>query len=108
MDWLDQLSLKSYSSAVYAVGNFLRRCTRHPFDATELRAVEADVVQDTYDFTGGGRFGPKTNVHEGRRLDHGLPYLLAVTSLTAMSSRRSSTRTNCEAGCPRACSSKSL
>jgi 2-methylcitrate dehydratase len=36
------------------------------------------VVQDTYDFTGGGRFGPKTNVHTKEDADHSLPYLLAV------------------------------
>jgi hypothetical protein len=33
-----------------------------PFDPAEVESVEADVVQATYDFTGGGRFGPKTNV----------------------------------------------
>jgi hypothetical protein len=29
----------------------------------------------TSDFTGGGRFGPKTNVHTKEDADHGLPYL---------------------------------
>ena len=44
-------------------------------------SIEADVVQDTYDFTGGGRFGPKTDVHTKEDADHSLPYLLAVASL---------------------------
>ena len=43
-----------------------------------IASIEADVVQDTYDFTGGGRFGPKTNVHTKEDADHSLPYLLAV------------------------------
>jgi hypothetical protein len=38
----------------------------------------ADFVQDTYDSTGGGRFGPKTNVHTKEYVDHSLPYLLAI------------------------------
>ena len=50
----------------------------HPFDPAEVVSIEADVVQDTYDFTGGGRFGPKTNVHTKEDADHSLPYLLAV------------------------------
>jgi hypothetical protein len=35
----------------------------------------------TSDFTGGGRFGPKTNVHTKEDADHSLPYLLAVALL---------------------------
>src|ERR1700740_2110633 len=50
----------------------------HPFDPAEVVSIEADVVQDTYDFTGGGRFGPKINVHTKEDADHSLPYLLAV------------------------------
>ncbi|HXW28176.1 MAG TPA: hypothetical protein VEK55_02340 [Xanthobacteraceae bacterium] len=50
----------------------------HPFDAAEIASIEADAVQGTYDFTGGGRFGPKTNVHTKEDADHSLPYLLAV------------------------------
>jgi 2-methylcitrate dehydratase len=53
----------------------------HPFDPAEVASVEADVVQTTYDFTGGGRFGPKTNVHTKEDADHSLPYLLAVALL---------------------------
>jgi hypothetical protein len=47
----------------------------HLFDAAEIASIEADVVQDTYDFTGGG---PKTNVHTKEYADHSLSYLLAV------------------------------
>jgi len=41
-------------------------------------SIEAEVFQDAYDFTGGGRFGPKKNVHTKEDADHSLPYLLAV------------------------------
>ena len=37
--------------------------------------------QDAYDFTGGGKFGPKTDVHTKEDADHSLPYLLAVAAL---------------------------
>ncbi len=53
----------------------------HPFDPAEVVSIEADVFQDAYDFTGGGNFGPKTDVHTKEDADHSLPYLLAVAAL---------------------------
>jgi 2-methylcitrate dehydratase len=52
-----------------------------PFDPAEVVGIEADVFQYAYDFTGGGTFGPKTNVHTKEDADHSLPYLLAVAAL---------------------------
>jgi 2-methylcitrate dehydratase len=81
LDCFDRLSLKSYNSAVpteSAIFCILELHRMHPFDPAEVVTIEADVVQDTYDFTGGGRFGPKTNVHTKEDADHSLPYLLAV------------------------------
>jgi len=84
LDCFDRLSLKSYNSAVpteSAIFCILELHKIHPFDPAEAVSIEADVVQDTYDFTGGGRFGPKTNVHTKEDADHSLPYLLAVALL---------------------------
>ena len=53
----------------------------HPFDPADVAGIEANVVQDTYDFTGGGRFGPKDVVHTKNEADHSLPYLLAVAAI---------------------------
>jgi 2-methylcitrate dehydratase len=53
----------------------------HVIDPAEVVSIRADVVQDAYDFTGGGRFGPKTDVHTKEDADHSLPYLLAVAAL---------------------------
>jgi 2-methylcitrate dehydratase len=81
LDCFDRISLKSYNSAVpteSAIFCILELHKIHPFDPAEVVSIEADVVQDTYDFTGGGRFGPKTNVHTKEDADHSLPYLLAV------------------------------
>ena len=81
LDCFDRLSLKSYNSAVpteSAIFCILELHKIHPFDPADVVSIEADVVQDTYDFTGGGRFGPKTNVHTKEDADHSLPYLLAV------------------------------
>ena len=81
LDCFDRLSLKSYNSAVPTESTIfciLELHKIHPFDPTDVVSIEADVVQDTYDFTGGGRFGPKTNVHTKEDADHSLPYLLAV------------------------------
>jgi 2-methylcitrate dehydratase len=81
LDCFDRLSLKNYNSAVpteSAIFCILELHKIHPFDPAEVVSIEADVVQDTYDFTGGGRFGPKTNVHTKEDADHSLPYLLAV------------------------------
>jgi 2-methylcitrate dehydratase len=84
LDCFDRLSLKSYNSAVpteSAIFCILELHKKHPFDPADVVSIEADVVQDTYDFTGGGRFGPKTNVHTKEDADHSLPYLLAVALL---------------------------
>jgi len=81
LDCFDRVSLKSYNSAVpteSAIFCILELHKIYPFDPSEVVSIEADVVQDTYDFTGGGRFGPKTNVHAKEDADHSLPYLLAV------------------------------
>lgn len=81
LDCFDRLSLKSYNSAVptqSAIFCALELHKIYPFDPTEIASIEADVFQDAYDFTGGGRFGPKKNVHTKEDADHSLPYLLAV------------------------------
>jgi 2-methylcitrate dehydratase len=84
LDCFDRLSLKSYNSAVptqSAIFCILELHKMHPFDPADIVSIEADVVQTTYDYTGGGRFGPKSNVHTKEDADHSLPYLLAVALL---------------------------
>jgi 2-methylcitrate dehydratase len=84
LDCFDRLSLKSYNSAVptqSAIFCILELHKMHPFDPADVVSIEADVVQSTYDYTGGGRFGPKSNVHTKEDADHSLPYLLAVALL---------------------------
>ena len=84
LDCFDRLSLKSYNSAVptqSAIFCILELHKKHPFDPADIVSIEADVVQSTYDYTGGGRFGPKSNVHTKEDADHSLPYLLAVALL---------------------------
>jgi len=84
LDCFDHLSLKSYNSAVptespiFCLLELRKVC---PFDPTKVVSIEADVFQEAYDFTGGGKFGPKTNVHTKEDADHSLPYLLAVAAL---------------------------
>jgi len=53
----------------------------HPFDPNDVASIVGEVFQDAYDFTGGGSFGPKTDVHTKEDADHSLPYLLAVAAL---------------------------
>jgi 2-methylcitrate dehydratase len=84
LDCFDRLSLKSYNSAVPTESAIF--CTfelhrLHAFDPADVASVHAEVFQDAYDFTGGGRFGPKTKVHTKEDADHSLPYLLAVALL---------------------------
>ncbi len=80
----DRLVLKSYNSAAPTQSSIycmLELHKAHAFDPARVESIEADVFQDAYDFTGGGRFGPKTNVHTKNDADHSLPYLLAVAAL---------------------------
>ena len=85
--WIASITwtLKSWSNSAAptesAIFCILELHKLHRFDPAEVASVEADVVQATYDFTGGGRFGPKTNVHTKEDADHSLPYLLAVALL---------------------------
>jgi 2-methylcitrate dehydratase len=84
LDCFDRLALKSYNSAVptqSAIFCMLELRKAHPFDPAAVESIEADVFQDAYDFTGGGKFGPKTDVHTKEDADHSLPYLLAVAAL---------------------------
>jgi 2-methylcitrate dehydratase len=53
----------------------------HAIDPAQVESIENDAFQDAYDFMGGGRFGPKTDVHTKEQADHSLPYLLAVALL---------------------------
>ena len=81
LDCFDRLSLKSYNSAVPTQSAIFCTLELHkadPFDPADVVSIEAEVFQDAYDFTGGGRFGPKKNVHTKEDADHSLPYLLAV------------------------------
>jgi 2-methylcitrate dehydratase len=84
LDCFDRLSLKSYNSAVptqSAIFCMLELRKAHPFDPAEVADIEAEVFQEAYDFTGGGKFGPKTNIHTKEDADHSLPYLLAVAAI---------------------------
>jgi 2-methylcitrate dehydratase len=84
LDCFDQLVLKTYNTAIpaqSAVFCTLELHKAHPFDPAKVVSIEAGVFQDAYDFTGGGRFGPKKNVHTKEDADHSLPYLIAVALL---------------------------
>ncbi len=84
LDCFDRLSLKSYNSAVpteSAIFCMLELRKAHPFDPADVVGIEAQVDRNAYDFTGGGKFGPKSDVHTKEDADHSLPYLLAVAAL---------------------------
>ena len=84
LDCFDQLSLKSYNSAVptqSAIFCAIELHKAHPFPPAEVVTIQAEVFQDAFDSTGGGRFGPKKDVHTKEDADHSLPYLLAVAFL---------------------------
>ena len=84
LDCFDRLSLKSYNSAVPTespIFCMLELRKLHPFDPAKIVGIEAETFQAAYDFTGGGKFGPKTNVHTKEDADHSLPYLLAVAAI---------------------------
>ena len=90
LDCFDQLSLKSYNSAVpteSAIFCILELHKVHRFDPSEVVSIEADVVQVTYDFTGGGRFGPKTNVHRRKTPIIASPTCWRLPCMMAMFSR---------------------
>jgi 2-methylcitrate dehydratase len=84
LDAFDRLALKSYNTAVpgqASIHCMLELRKAHAIDPAQVESIENDAFQDAYDFMGGGRFGPKTDVHTKEQADHSLPYLLAVALL---------------------------
>jgi 2-methylcitrate dehydratase len=84
LDAFDRLALKSYNTAVpgqASIHCMLELRKAHAIDPTQVESIENHAFQDAYDFMGGGRFGPKTDVHTKEQADHSLPYLLAVALL---------------------------
>jgi 2-methylcitrate dehydratase len=84
LDAFDRLALKSYNTAVpgqASIHCMLELRKAHAIDPAQVESIENDAFQDAYDFMGGGRFGPKTDVHTKEEADHSLPYLLAVALL---------------------------
>ena len=84
LDAFDRLALKSYNTAVpgqASIHCMLELRKAHAIDPGQVESIENDAFQDAYDFMGGGRFGPKTDVHTKEQADHSLPYLLAVALL---------------------------
>jgi 2-methylcitrate dehydratase len=84
LDCFDRLALKSYNSAVPTQSSIfcmLELRKAHPFDPAAVEHIEVAVFQNAYDFTGGGSFGPRTDVHTKEEADHSIPYLLAVAAL---------------------------
>src|ERR1700720_1173940 len=84
LNCFDRLALKTFNTAIPAQSGLF--CTialhkAHPFDPADIVSIEANVFQDAYDFTGGGRFGPKHDVHTKEDADHSLPSLIAVALL---------------------------
>ena len=104
LDCFDRLALKTYNTAIPAQSAVF--CTielhkSHPFDPADIVSIEADVFQDAYDFTGGGRFGPKTMSTQRRTPTTASPTSSLSHSSMAMCNRRNSSQPNCEEGCPR-------
>src|SRR5580692_2195520 len=84
LDAFDRLALKSYNAAVPGQASIycmLELLKTHAIDPGQVESIENDTFQDAYDFMGGGRFGPKTDVHTKEQADHSLPYLLSVALL---------------------------
>ena len=66
-------------SAIHCMAELVRQ---QAIRAGDVISIEADVPQITFDFTGGGLYGPvEQNITAKEQADHSLPYLLAVALL---------------------------
>jgi 2-methylcitrate dehydratase len=84
LDCFDRLALKQYNSAVPTQSSIycmLELRKHYAFDPALIERIDVDVFQNAYDFTGGGSFGSRTDVHTKEEADHSIPYLLAVAAL---------------------------
>ena len=61
-NWIASTISLSKATTARPLLNRLSSASLRGTNPADVVSIEADVVQDTYDVTGGGRFGPKTDV----------------------------------------------
>lgn len=77
-------SLKRFNAEVHAqsaIEAILELLAAHDIDPRAIHSIELDTFDVAFDIIGGGREGPKTELHTKEQADHSLPYLLAVAAL---------------------------
>jgi 2-methylcitrate dehydratase len=78
-------TIKKYNAEIHtqsAIHCMIELVRQQAIRAGDVISIEADVPQITFDFTGGGLYGPVgQKITAKEQADHSLPYLLAVALL---------------------------
>ena len=77
-------SIKRFNAEIHAqsaVEAILELVAENDVAAPAIESIRVDVFDVAFDIIGGGRAGPKTEVHTKEEADHSLPYLVAVAVL---------------------------
>lgn len=84
-DGVPESTIKKYVAMIHtqsAIECILELLNGKTIDVNNIKSIEADVPQITYDFSGGGTYGNATAaITTKEQADHSLPYLLAVAVL---------------------------
>ncbi|MGX6970445.1 MmgE/PrpD family protein [Vagococcus bubulae] len=80
-----QSTIKKFVAMIHtqsAIECILELLAKTPIQSENIKSIEADVPQITYDFSGGGLYGnADAAITTKEQADHSLPYLLAVAVL---------------------------
>lgn len=75
-------AIKKYNSEIHTQSSIecmIQLRNKNQVDPALVQAIEAEVTDITFNFTGGGSYGPATiGIDSKEQADHSLPYLLAV------------------------------
>ena len=73
---------KKYNAMIHTQSSIectLQLRSKHKIDIAQIKSVDAEVTQMTYDFSGGGAYGDSTSgINSKEQADHSLQFLIAV------------------------------
>ena len=84
LDGVTKTVLKRYNAQIHSqapIEGVIQLVKQHDVAPESIDRIDVSIFQHAYDSVGGGRSGPKKDVHSKEAADHSLPYMLAAAAL---------------------------